>query len=270
MNWQATPPVVRRVFIPKLEVFNFFDYVSIEPRIFAYFAAKLGDDTLAQWFREGRDVYCEVAGRVKKPSVEVTEEERKLGKVLFLMSLYGAGPKAIAKKTGMQDEEARDFYRTFHEALPQIRMLSNPRPRRANVPWVPGAIERVLSKRGYLKDPWARHLHPEQFGEYKLLNKLIQSSAADLLKDSILRVDDWLQDNPDVESHLVNVIHDELMFDGLESEIELLHEAIPLLMREERLQEVVPIEVDHEVSVTNWAEKVSFEQWRSSREEVAA
>jgi DNA polymerase-1 len=186
------------------------------------------------------------------------------------MSLYGAGPKAIAKKTGMEEGEARTFYRTFHKALPQIRMLSNPRPRRPDVPWVPGAIEQVLAKRGYLRNPWGRHVHPVQFGEHKLLNSLIQGSAADLMKDSVLRVDEWLRTNPDVQSRMVNVIHDELMFDGPESEIELLYEAIPPLMREERLTEVVPIEVEHDVSVTSWAEKLPFEEWLRSRKEVAA
>lgn len=269
MNWQNIPrdnKVVKRAVLPKRGSFSFFDYSQIEPRLFGYFVEKaLGDDTITTWYREGRDLYREIAASVfNKSADEITDEERQLGKVWFLMSLYGAGPRKVSAEIGMSYAEALEFYKKFHDGLPQIKQLSSPRPKseKAMRFWTPGKIEKALKAKGYIKTPWGRHLHPEMYGEHKMLNKLIQGSAADLMKASLLRVDRHLRAS-DLESRMVSVIHDEIIFDGPESEIDRLHEEIPPLMREDWLHEVIPIEVDHEVSTTNWAEKEAYEEWRA-------
>lgn len=255
---------MKRAVVPKRGAFSFFDYSQIEPRLFGFYTAKMGDTTVADWYREGRDVYVEIAARALRKSPEsVTPEERQDGKVWFLMSLYGAGPKKVATELGIPYAEAREFYLAFHEGLPQIKALSNPKPQNPKHMrhWVPGAIERTLAKRGYLKTLHGMHLHPEQYGEHKLLNKLIQGSAAGLMKASLLRIDDWSREQR-IESRMVSVIHDESIFDGPESEIELLHEHVPALMREQRITDVIPIEIDHEVSTTSWAEKIEYDEWK--------
>ena len=210
-------------------------------------------------------MYVELAAQtLNKPSDEVTDKERQLGKVWFLMSLYGAGPRKVSAELGISYAEALDFYKKFHRGLPQLKQLSNPPPRseKAMRFWQPGKIERTLRKRNYITTHWGRHLHVPEWGEHKMVNKLIQGSAADLMKASLLRIDAYLRDVPGSESRMVSVIHDEVIFDGPENEIEFLNFSIPPLMREDWLHEVVPIEVDHEVSLTNWADKISYEEWR--------
>lgn len=244
------------------------DYSQVEPRLFAYFAAVgLRDDTIAQWYREGRDVYVEIAARAtgKRPE-DITPEERQNGKVWFLMSLYGAGPRKVSATIGMPYAEALEFYKSFHAGLPQIRALSNPPPRSSGGwhHYEPGLIERTIKKRGYLKTMWGRHIHVPEYGEHKLLNTLIQGSAADLMKASLLNVDRWIRE-AGIESRMVSVVHDEIILDGPESEIDLLHEAIPPLMRDGRITEVIPLDIDHEVSTSNWAEKTSYDEWKESR-----
>lgn len=263
--------VVRRAFVPKRGAFSAFDYQQIEPRLFGYYVSKgLGDTTVADWFREGRDFYKEIAGRVyAKAADEVTDAERQQGKVWFLMTLYSAGPRKISEATGMPYAEAKAFYLQFHERFPQIKALSNPPPPNWRADYVPGMIERTLKRRSYLKTPWGRHLHPEQWGEHKMLNKLIQGSAADLMKLAIIRVNQALLD--EAESRLVLTVHDELVIDGPESEIDLLHEHVPRLMTSvPEITEVVPLGVDHEVSLTNLAEKISYETWKESVARTAA
>lgn len=247
--------------------------MQIEPRMFAYYVATaLGDDTVANWFREGRDFYTEIAAKVfEKTADDVTKSERDRGKVFYLMILYSAGPKKIARETGMPLAEAREFYQQFHEQFPWIKRLSNPPPSSARGwhDYQPGLIERVLKNRGYIKTPWGRHLHPEKWGEHKMLNKLIQGSSADLMKQAIVRVSTWLRESgwsDPLESKLVLTVHDELVVDGPEIEIPTLHEYIPALMIDERIDAVVPLGVDHEISLTNLAEKVSFEEWKESSE----
>lgn len=281
MNFQNVPArnaeqaeAIRRAFVPKRGAFSSFDYMQIEPRMFAYYVATaLGDDTVANWFREGRDFYTEIAGKVfEKPAEEVTKGERDQGKVFYLMILYSAGPKKISRETGMPLAEAREFYQQFHEQFPWIKRLSNPPPSSARGwhDYQPGLIERVLKNRGYIKTPWGRHLHPEKWGEHKMLNKLIQGSSADLMKQAIVKTARLLREvqeltGPPFESRLVLTVHDELVFDGPEDEIEALHELVPPLMIDERIDAVVPLGVDHEISLNNLAEKVSFEEWKEAR-----
>lgn len=268
MNFQNIPPDVKPAFLSKRGTLSEFDYSQIEPRIFGYYVYRaLGDDTIVTWYREGRDLYREIAASVfGKPSGEITDAKRQMGKVWFLMSLYGAGPKKIALEVDMTYAEAKQFYLQFHAGLPQIKRLSNPKPKseRAMKHWKPGAIERAYARKGYLKTPHGMHLHAEQFGEFKLLNKLIQGTAAGVQKAALLRIDDWIQAHPEVESRLVSQVHDSFMFDGPESEVTLLHEHVPALMREDWLTAVIPVEVDHEVSTTTWADKVPYDEWKEA------
>jgi DNA polymerase-1 len=234
--------------------------------MFAYYVAKgLGDTTVADWFREGRDFYLEIAGKVyeKEPSL-VTKDERQEGKVWYLMILYSAGPKKIALETGMSLKDAREFYIQFHESLPWIKQLSNPPPTGARGwhDYEPGLIERVLKNRGYLKTPFGRRLHPEQWGEHKMLNKLIQGSSADLMKLAIVKTARYIREMPAAQSRLVLTVHDELVLDGPEHEIPALNDTVLQLMIDDAINAVVPLGVEHEISTTNLAEKESYEEWR--------
>lgn len=189
---------------------------------------------------------------------EVTKEERQVWKRVFLAILYGAGPKRVREtwiaETGedISQSEAKRIYDTFHKNWPAVRALQD-------------SVIQMHNSRGYIRGITGRHLHMEDFGDYKLANKLIQGSAADLMKAALLRVDAWLLENPHVESRMVATVHDSIIFDGPEDEVELLHEVIPMLMQDEIVHPVVPILVDHEVSSTSWAEKVPYDDWKETR-----
>lgn len=254
MNWQNLPAdlkIVRRAIVPKQDgwVISSFDYSKIEPRLLAYFASKKGDDTLAQYLREGVDPYRAVVGPVygKKPD-ELTEREYKDGKILFLSLIYGAGKRSVMAGFQVNATEAKRMIDQFHAAWPIVRRLQDD-------------VVRVANRRGHIKTPWGRPLRLEQYGEHKMLNKLVQGSAAHMLKRSLIRMEDWFAEVQPETQYILNV-HDEIVFDGPASEVELLHENIPALMREELIVPVVPILVDHEVSPVNWAEKLDYIEWK--------
>jgi DNA polymerase-1 len=280
LNFQNLPrddKTVKTAILPKRGALSEFDYSQIEPRLFAYLSAKvLKDDSIAEWYRQGRDYYDELAAIVHdKPLEEVTKAERQDAKAWFLMSLYMAGPRKIAESVGISEKEAKAFYKAFHARLPQIKLISNPRPKRADVPWTPGAMERMYQRRGFLKTPFGNHIHAEQFGEHKLLNKWIQGTAAYVMKAAIVLVDRWLRESG-LESRIVGTIHDSLVIDGPVSELALLHEHVPRLMIEaanapagDDINEWVPFAVDHDVSTTNWAAKIPYDEWVEAHQEVA-
>lgn len=249
---------MKRAFVPKRGAFSFFDYASIEPRLTAYFAAKVGYPEFAEQIRNGTDAYTAVA-RLVTGKTEITPEERQQWKVTYLSLLYGGGVKTIQLQFGNSRAEAKDIIDTFHKNWPAVRALQN-------------RVQRAHSKRGYIVGLDGRHLHQEEFGEHKLLNKLIQGSAAGLMKQALLNVHRELRADPDLQTRMVSVIHDEIIFDGPVHELEELNEVVPpLMIVREDVNEIVPILVDHEVSTTSWADKIDYDEWlATAREEAAA
>ena len=258
MNFQNIPrslKVVKAAFVPKMGALSYFDYSQIEPRLTAYFAEKIGHPEFADKIRAGVDSYTAVAQLITGKS-ELTDEERQVWKITYLSLLYGGGVRTIQEQHGISQPEAKAMIKTFHRNWPAVRALQD-------------TVIRVHNRRGHIKTPWGRHLHAEEYGEHKLLNKLIQGSAADLMKEALIKVDTWLMNAQDwresVQSHMVSTVHDEIQMDGPEHEVDLLHDTVPLLMRNEEIHEIVPILVDHEVSTTNWAEKIPYEEWKEAR-----
>jgi DNA polymerase-1 len=258
VNWQNLPAdsdVVRRAVVPKHPgwVLSDFDFGKIEPRLLAYFASKRGDDQLAGYIRAGRDPYKAVVSQMYAVSeAELTEAQYKRGKILFLSLMYGGGVRTIQEQFGIPQKEARALVKQFHDAWPIVRELQDD-------------IVRVAQKRGYVRTPWGRHLHLPEFGEHRMLNTLIQGSAAHLLKRGLIRVSRFLKANPDLQSHMILTIHDSIDFDGPADEVEFLHLNVPGLMGGEPLiAEVVPILVEHEVSPRYWSEKFPYDEWKES------
>lgn len=227
------------------------DFSKIEPRLLAYFASKKGDDTLAGYLRKGRDPYRAVVADVYgKREDELTDREYKDGKILFLSLIYGGGVKTIREQFGLEHKEAKRRINQFHDAWPIVRTLQDD-------------VVSIANRRGYIKTPWGRRLHLEEYGEHKLLNKLVQGSAAHALKRALIRTSRFLAEQ-DIESHMILTIHDSIDFDGPASEVDFLHAHVPGLMTDEPLiQAVVPLLVEHEVSPNNWAEHMPYDEWRA-------
>jgi DNA polymerase-1 len=237
--------------VPKHEgwVLSDFDFSKIEPRLLAYFASKKGDDTLASYLRAGRDPYRAVVSEMyQKREDELTDREYKDGKILFLSLIYGAGVRSVREQFGFDQREAKSRIKQFHAAWPIVRELQDD-------------VVRIANKRGYIRTPWGRRLHMEEYGEHKLLNKLIQGSAAHMLKRGLIRTRDWLAE-AELQSQMILTIHDSIDFDGPADEVPTLHEYVPALMAAEPLiTEVVPVLVEHEVSAANWSEKLPYDEW---------
>lgn len=244
---------MKRAFVPKLGTFSYFDYQKVEPRLLAYYLAVapgIKDDTLVRVFTEGKyDVYRAIVAPMFGKTPDTLEEaEYKRGKIQFLSLMYGGGATTIMEQFGLPYKEAKGVVKSFNKAWPQIG-------------WLQESLLESHKRKGYIKTPWGRHLHMEPYGEHKLLNKLIQGSAAHLMKRALIKVDHALGSKPEIRSHMVSVIHDEIMFDGPEDELPLLHYMIPSLMGDEIIERILPLGVDHEVSLTSWADKMDYDEW---------
>jgi DNA polymerase-1 len=237
--------VVKTAFVPRDGcVFSFFDYQQIEPRILAYFASLKGDKDLAQRMIDGLDPYTAIL--VSVYGDKITPEQRQEGKIMFLSLMYGGGVRTIQEQFGVDQAKAKAMVSKFHRGLPIVRTLQD-------------GVARTASSRGFVRTPWGRHLHPEAYGEHKLLNKLIQGSAAHLMKRALLLCEVWAEAE-EIESKMLSVVHDEIVWEGPPQELARLNEMVPFLMAKagDPIQSVVPIGVDHEVGVYNMAEKQTY------------
>jgi DNA polymerase I-like protein with 3'-5' exonuclease and polymerase domains len=92
---------------------------------------------------------------------------------------------------------------------------------------------------------------------HKALNALIQGSAADLMRDAVVRVNQHLYSN--YATHIVNIVHDEIILDADKNEIKQLVSVIPSLMGNKEVEQFVSVDTDCEISYTNWADKEPYD-----------
>ena len=243
MNLQTIPrkdKVIKQAFVPKLDALLYFDYDQIELRLLAYYMAVLGDTSMADAIKAGKDLHSESAAGALGLSQSPTDEQRQIGKTLNFSLVYGGGTPTIMRQLGVSFPEARKLLRNFHARWPGIAIVQS-------------VIDAEMARKGYIKTLFGRHLHPDS--EHKRLNALVQGCAADLMRNALVTVDAAISG---MESHLINVVHDEIQIDALENEIPYLVGNVPVWMDYEEVSEVVPIGTSCEISYTTWADKEAY------------
>lgn len=258
MNVQNIPrddKVVKRAFCPKLDAFLFFDYPNIELKLLAYYLEQLKHPSMAEVFRRGADLHKETAaGLYGIPVESVTDEQRQIAKRLNFSIVYGGGiPTLIEQGVAKDAKEALKLLQRFHSTWPGIGWSSKRQsPNPGTLAWW---IEKRVRERGYISTLWGRQLHPESM--HKALNALCQGCAADLMKWALVRVHRKLRKGG-YESHLVNVVHDDLAIDSRRSEIAMLVHHVPNWMTYGPIAASVPITPEPDISYTTWADKVPY------------
>lgn len=230
----------RKAFIPRPGYTNFYlDFKQIEICGFAYYANdKLMQDTL--W--EGADYHrLNAVAMYDKPAEQVTDEERTKAKTFNFALLYGAGEKKIAKMLKVTQEEAGTFKRRYMDKFPAVRKLR----------W---RCENAIRTRGFVCNRFGRRRRLLAEECYKSMNALIQSWAADLLKEALIRIDEALIP---YEADILLQIHDEVVIqikDGPE-QMQALRAAVDAMTSVGELVNTVPVRVDIEFSKKNWHEQ---------------
>jgi DNA polymerase-1 len=251
MNIQNIPRTqkdVKRAFTPKLDEFLFFDYKAIEVRLLAYYLSRtIRDTSLSDEINNGMDPHLVTAQGLYNKH-DVTDEERQVGKTLNFSIIYGGGTPTIMRQLGVNYKEARRLLKAYHATRPGIKQLKD-------------IIAQKLHSQGYITNLYGRRLRVQE--DHKALNALIQGSAADLMRDSVVRVHEELYNK--YASHIVNIVHDEIIIDADNNETESLVFVVPSLMGNKTVEDYVKIEVDCEISRTSWADKEEYRVDKRSR-----
>jgi len=220
------------------------DYSQIELRIMAHLSQ---DPSLLESFASGEDVHRRTAAEVfGVPAAELTSEQRRYAKVINFGLIYGMSAFGLASQLGVERSAAQQYMDRYFARYPGV---ANYMKRTREAAREKGYVETVFGRRLYMMDIKASNNQRRQAAERAAINAPMQGTAADLIKLAMVAVHAWL-DQRGAGSALVMQVHDELVLEVPDSELELITHELPKLMTGVA-QLDVPLVVDVGVGA-NW------------------
>jgi len=200
------------------------DYSQVELRIMAHLS---DDPRLLEAFAQGEDVHRATAAEVfGLTPIEVTGEQRRAAKAINFGLIYGMSAFGLAKQIGVDRTAAAAYMDRYFARYPGVaRYMEETRAAARDK----GYVETVFGRRLWLPEIRSSNAGRRQGAERAAINAPMQGTAADLIKRAMLAVQDWL-DAQQLRSLLILQVHDELVLEAPESELDLLREALPKLM----------------------------------------
>jgi DNA polymerase-1 len=222
------------------------DYSQIELRILAHLS---GDEGLQAAFRAGEDVHRTTAARVMGVSPEqVTPEMRARAKVVNFGIVYGMGARGLAQSLEIEVDEARRFIADYFKSYPLVKRFIDDTIERARRERVVGTL---LGRMRRLPDIESANPSARAFSERVAVNTPVQGTAADIIKLAMLKIAREL-DRRGLQARMILQVHDELLFDVPEPELETMRALVRECM-EGAIALDVPLKVDMGVG-PNWLE----------------
>ncbi len=239
---------IRKAFIPRDENYTLLsaDYSQIELRIIA---ALSGEQNMIEAFRNGEDIHRSTAAKVFNVAPEdVTREQRSNAKTVNFGIIYGVSAFGLSNQTSLTRGESADLIAAYYKTYPQLRDYINDQ---IQVARENGFVQTISGRRRYLKDINSANAVVRGAAERNAVNAPIQGSAADIIKIAMINIHKRLKAE-NWKSKMLLQVHDELVFDVHNSELETIQPMIKSEM-ENAWQLEVPLEVDMGVG-KDWLE----------------
>ncbi|TGB04086.1 DNA polymerase I [Halobacillus salinus] len=236
---------IRQAFVPSKEGWVMFasDYSQIELRVLAHIAQ---DEKLMEAFKEGLDIHTQTASEVFGVSQEeVTGDMRRQAKAVNFGIVYGISDYGLSQSLGITRKEAQAFIDKYFESYPGVKEYMDETVREAKRT---GYVTTFMNRRRYLPDITSRNFNKRSFAERTAMNSPIQGSAADIIKKAMIDLDHRLKEE-NFEARMLLQVHDELILEAPEEEIEKLKEVVASVMVE-TVDLDVPLEVDYSYGPT--------------------
>ena len=200
------------------------DYSQIELRILAHFSE---DPALLSAFHEGKDIHNATSSLVYSvPIDEVTDDMRRIAKILNFGVLYGLTAFGISQQTDLTPEQGQRFINVFFEQYAGIQdYVKNTIQTCKSKEYV----QTALGRRRYLPNINARNIHVRRASERAAINMPIQGTAADIIKIAMIRIMDRMTELS-MRSKMILQVHDELIFEVPKDELDALSEVVMELM----------------------------------------
>ncbi|HJV70425.1 DNA polymerase I [Ideonella sp.] len=200
------------------------DYSQIELRIMAHIS---GDPGLTRAFAEGMDVHRATASEVFGMAPEaVTPEQRRYAKTINFGLIYGMGAFGLAQSLGLDQKAARNYIDRYFERFAGVKRYMDETKARAAER---GYVETLFGRRIYLPEIRGGSGPRRSGAERQAINAPMQGTAADLIKLAMIAVQGAI-DTEQRATRMVMQVHDELVFEVPEAELDWAKEAVPRLM----------------------------------------
>lgn len=238
---------IRKVFIPKEGcVFIDADYSQIELRILAHMS---DDKNLIDAYNHSKDIHAATASLVfHVPLEEVTKEQRSNAKAVNFGIVYGISSFGLSNDLSISRKEAEQYIKDYFISYPGIKNYLDNSVKEAKEK---GFSVTMFGRRRPIPELTSGNFMQRQFGERVAMNSPIQGSAADIMKIAMINVAKELKEK-DLKSKIVLQVHDELLIEAYENEVEQVKDILKRNM-EQAAHLNVPLDVDVQVG-NNWDE----------------
>lgn len=213
------------------------DYSQIELRVLAHITQ---DESMIKAFREGHDIHTATAMKVF--GVEADEVDglmRRQAKAVNFGIVYGISDYGLSQSLGITRKAAKQFIDDYLDSFPGVKQYMSDIVKDAKAK---GYVETLLHRRRYIPDITSRNFNRRSFAERTAMNTPIQGSAADIIKLAMVNFDKEIK-NKDFHAHLLLQVHDELIFELPEEEVEAFSAFIEDIM-DNAIDLDVPLQVD--------------------------
>ena len=239
--------LIRKVFIPE-DGYRFVDadYSQIELRVLAHCS---GDEHLIQAYKEQSDIHRITASQVFHiPFDEVTPQQRRNAKAVNFGIVYGISSFGLSQDLSITRKEAAKYIDDYFATYPGIKTFLDDAVAHAKEK---GYVVTLFGRRRPVPELSSSNFMQRSFGERVAMNSPIQGAAADIIKIAMIRVNQRLKDQK-MKSRLVLQVHDELLIEAYEPELE----EVQTILKEEMEHAAdlkVPLEIDMHTG-DNWYE----------------
>ncbi|ALX48335.1 DNA polymerase I [Lentibacillus amyloliquefaciens] len=232
---------IRQAFVPSKRDWVMFaaDYSQIELRVLAHIA---GDEKLVEAFTNNLDIHTQTAMDVfNVERGKVTDNMRRQAKAVNFGIVYGISDYGLSQNLGITRKEAKQFIERYFESYPDVKAYMDDIVQEAKHQ---GYVTTLMKRRRYLPEITSRNFNRRSFAERTAMNTPIQGSAADIIKKAMIDLHEKLNDEK-LEARMLLQVHDELILEAPQEEIEQLKEIVPAIM-EKTVDLNVPLKVDYE------------------------
>ncbi len=220
------------------------DYSQVELRIMAHLSE---DKNLLKAFAEGVDVHRATAAEVFGVPLDAVEpEQRRAAKAINFGLIYGMSAFGLAKQLNIGRYEAQDYIDVYFARYPGVKAYMDATREHAHDK---GYVETVFGRRLYLPEINSRNGQRRQYAERTAINAPMQGTAADIIKRAMIAVDKKLTSS-DIDAQVVMQVHDELVVEVLQKDVDALTELLRVEM-EQAAELKVPLVVDIGIG-DNW------------------
>ncbi|MNN21125.1 DNA polymerase I [compost metagenome] len=239
---------IRKVFVPSEPGWHILaaDYSQIELRVLADIS---GDERLKEAFVNDMDIHTKTASDVfGVPAEQVDSNMRRSAKAVNFGIVYGISDYGLSQNLNITRKEAAKFIDQYFEVFQGVRKYMDDIVKEAKRD---GYVKTLLERRRYLPEINASNFNLRSFAERTAMNTPIQGTAADIIKLAMVLMNDTLREHK-LKSRMLLQVHDELVFEVPEDELEIMTKLVP-----ETMEKALPLSVPLKAEVSsglNWYE----------------